>query len=1225
MSGTELRGTSGRALASLAALALGFWELTALPACGDETDDLIALNKKMQDLYDSGKYAQAEPVAQELLQRAERVFKDQPANLATLIENVGMLYTAEGKYSVVEPLYQRALKIRQASFGADHPSVAHSLYSLAHLYREQGNYSAAEPLYQRALSIQEKALGPDNPSLAWTLNDLGWLFVKQGKYAAAEPLLQRALKIWERALGLNHLDVANALDSLASLYREQGKYAQGEPLLQRALMIREKHLGANHPATAQSLNDLALFYGDEGKNSEATALLERAVKISEGRLGSQHPTVATYLNNLGIQRTLLGEYAEAEKLFLRALKIRETSLGTEHRDVASSLLTLGMLYDTMGRYSEVEPLYRRAMRIWEKNLGVGHPLVCSTLNSLAILFYTLGDSAKAEPLYQQALRLREKSLGPDHPAVADSLNNLAVLYQSRGQFSEAAPLFERALKIREKAVGPDHPDVATALNNLGSLYLDQGQFADAEAFFQRALRIQERRLGADHPEAALTLNNLGLLYEREGNHAQAEAFYERALRMQEKSLGVNHPRVAESLNNLALLKKSQGKYSEADALLQRALAIREQSFGPDHVDVAASLNNLGLLYKAEHKYAEAEPLVDRAISIWEHSGASAAIRCRGYMNRAILKWLQNRQSEAVAALREAMRLAEEQRTKFAGAESERAVGFAQFGSAYETMVAWQNALNDLPAAFEAMERSQARALVDQINAAGCDLLSGLPPREAAVLRERDLAARSRVTYLERQLTLLESREGLSADAREQQRAKLQEELKQARDTAEQAYDAIRNASPALRLASGKDFLPASLDKVHGWLATRKALLLRYYSGDNQLYLLAVAPHESARLIVLSVDQEQALAQGVEPGPITPAKLQALLTVSGATVTKLLSDPGTAGQATARLAALWKLLVPEDIRELATGGTFSQLVIVPDGPLALLPFEALVVEERSDPRYLFDVAPPIVYGPSATVIYNLAEREAAPTPTNIKPVLTVGDPAYPAAGGAAQAAASKLGAGTDFSARSRYRRYGGELARLPYSGTEAQWVVDDFSKSGIAVGKLLGAEATEANVRLNVNGREVVHLACHGLTDESYGNLFGALALTPGKDTANPADDGFLTLAEIYDLDLRSCELAILSACETNYGPQQKGEGTWALSRGFLVAGARRVVASNWLVDDEAAASLVSYFCAGVARAEKAGGPIDYAAQLHAAKRWVRQQDKWSSPYYWGTFVLVGPN
>ena len=80
---------------------------------------------------------------------------------------------------------------------------------------------------------------------------------------------------------------------------------------------------------------------------------------------------------------------------------------------------------------------------------------------------------------------------------------------------------------------------------------------------------------------------------------------------------------------------------------------------------------------------------------------------------------------------------------------------------------------------------------------------------------------------------------------------------------------------------------------------------------------------------------------------------------------------------------------------------------------------------------------------------------------------------------------------------------------------------------------------------------------------------------------------------------------------------------WALSRGFLVAGTRRVVASNWLVDDEAAASLVSFFCSRVAQGEKSGD-VDYGQALHDAKRWIRQQEKWRNPFYWGTFVLVGP-
>ena len=97
------------------------------------------------------------------------------------------------------------------------------------------------------------------------------------------------------------------------------------------------------------------------------------------------------------------------------------------------------------------------------------------------------------------------------------------------------------------------------------------------------------------------------------------------------------------------------------------------------------------------------------------------------------------------------------------------------------------------------------------------------------------------------------------------------------------------------------------------------------------------------------------------------------------------------------------------------------------------------------------------------------------------------------------------------------------------------------------------------------------------------------------------------------MNLKGCELAILSACETNYGPQQRGEGVWALSRGFLVAGSRRVVASNWLVDDEAAATLISYFCSGLAQAEQKGQTPDYADALHKAKRLVHREEKWASP------------
>jgi CHAT domain-containing protein len=293
-----------------------------------------------------------------------------------------------------------------------------------------------------------------------------------------------------------------------------------------------------------------------------------------------------------------------------------------------------------------------------------------------------------------------------------------------------------------------------------------------------------------------------------------------------------------------------------------------------------------------------------------------------------------------------------------------------------------------------------------------------------------------------------------------------------------------------------------------------------------------------------------------------------------------------------------------------------------GQLALFPFEVCVVSNEPNPEYLLDVAPPIGYAPSATILMRLSERPAEPATKEIDPVLAVGDPAYAAASPVQQPNRSAPAGGVS----ARYAGLGGTLSRLPYSGREANWVAENYIKQGLKAGVLRDSTATEAAVRKYAPGRRVLHLACHGLIDASYGNFFGSLALAPGpRGQVDPADNGFLTLSEIYALDLRSCELAILSACQTNYGEHQAGEGVWALTRGFLVAGSRRVVASDWLVDDEAAASLVSYYTAILAQQEREGKTPDYAAALRDAKRWIRSQEKWQSPYYWGTFVLVGAN
>jgi CHAT domain-containing protein len=205
-----------------------------------------------------------------------------------------------------------------------------------------------------------------------------------------------------------------------------------------------------------------------------------------------------------------------------------------------------------------------------------------------------------------------------------------------------------------------------------------------------------------------------------------------------------------------------------------------------------------------------------------------------------------------------------------------------------------------------------------------------------------------------------------------------------------------------------------------------------------------------------------------------------------------------------------------------------------------------------------------------------------------------------------------------------QRFFAQLPELPFSSVESQRIRSLFSPAGATVRE--GSAATEAAVKAEIKGKRMVHLAVHGFTDERFGNLFGGLILTPPRSEEEAKqEDGLLTLHEIYHLPLQDCDLAVLSACLTNVGPQQPLEAGVTLASGFLAAGARRVVASHWRVDDEATAAVMESFFSEILQASHQNEPIRYAAALQAARRKVRDRWEWSAPFFWAPFVVVGPS
>jgi CHAT domain-containing protein len=189
-----------------------------------------------------------------------------------------------------------------------------------------------------------------------------------------------------------------------------------------------------------------------------------------------------------------------------------------------------------------------------------------------------------------------------------------------------------------------------------------------------------------------------------------------------------------------------------------------------------------------------------------------------------------------------------------------------------------------------------------------------------------------------------------------------------------------------------------------------------------------------------------------------------------------------------------------------------------------------------------------------------------------------------------------------------------LNRLLYTRNEADAVMA-VTPPGQAM-EFLDFRASRATATSTSLAKfRIVHFATHGILNNKHPELSGlvlSLVNQQGK-----AQDGFLKLQDIYNLKL-PVDLVVLSGCETGLGEEIRGEGLIGLTRGFMYAGASRVVASLWSVSDIATDNLM----AGFYKAMERDG-MTPAAALRAAQLQMWRQKQWSSPYFWAAFQIQG--
>lgn len=540
-------------------------------------------------------------------------------------------------------------------------------------------------------------------------------------------------------------------------------------------------------------------------------------------------------------------------------------------------------------------------------------------------------------------------------------------------------------------------------------------------------------------------------------------------------------------------------------------------------------------------------------------------------------------------------------------------------------------------ALEVSERARARSLLETLAETQANIRQGVDP--ALLERERSLG--QLLKGKQAALTKL-----LNGKHTEEQAAGFKKDIEEILAQYEQVEAQIRQASP--RYAALTQPQPLSAPEIQQQLDAN-TILLEYALGEDHSYLWAVGP-DSLRSFQLPKRSDIETAARRVYELLTARNKQMTSETEAQRQTRLEQAQTQYPQAAAALSKM--LLGP--VGPLIKG---KRLVIVADGALQYIPFSALPEPRKAKPANPKTITVnqasiiPLVVGheiislPSASALAVLRQeikgRQRAPNVLAVlaDPVFGSHDPRVQKAAGskelganrqeqktgatrgpeeaeAASLSASLVEGRLTRSASEAGLDRSGELqfSRLAFSRREAEAIV-------------AAAPADKAMMALDFNASlqtatdpelahyRIVHFATHGLLNSEHPELSGmVLSLV---DQQGRPQDGFLQLQDIYNLNLPA-DLVVLSACETGLGKEIRGEGLVGLTRGFMYAGAGRVIASLWKVDDVATAELMKRLYHDMLT-----DGLRPAAALRQSQVEMWKQQRWESPYYWAAFVIQG--
>jgi CHAT domain-containing protein/tetratricopeptide (TPR) repeat protein len=1079
------------------------------------------------------------------------------------------------------------------------------IWRLAESFRNQNRAEKGiEPL-RSIISLHEKLL--DYPGKRETLRTLAehYRLSKQPKEAIQS--LENAIELHDQRFPTDRVTAGNMQLDLSEIYRQKGDQEKAEATRTKAIQEFRSILSNPHAGKLEVGAALTAFWKLQGLYVELTqyrrALQLTATKAEDWeQLNLIQPRIKFEQGSLEL---MMGLYSQARDRLRASVVELEKSTPISLIEYPRACNHLSLVELATGDPKRGELAANKTVAIYKTYRLPDDTVLVDTQNLLGTCLAQQGEYPKAIDRYREGIGMCEKIGSSAMERKAGLYLNIALLLKTQGDLDEAMKYCQKAIETFHSVPNPDPFSIAALQAALANMHTTRGELKEADTLAQKILDACQK-LEIDRGPLIITARHCQALYHlKQREFSAAEARWEELRKTQEKEQSILLPR---TLNYLALSAELQQRLPEAAKLYEQADAL-------------------------QIKNPRAFP-VTHFITLW------------GWAN--VLEKL-GKSAEARKKLDEAISIAEKARSTVYGDSQQRANFFSQFAPGFEKLVESCLRDRDTTAAFLAAGRSRGRNLFDHLQMAQVDPREGLTGAQAQEWLREEASLLKTIAGLRIQAQLIPP-DGAQTEAAK----KLLAEYDTARNRYAEIYREILNASPIYRSLSEQQLTLESVKQLQEQILSKDKVLLVYHIGSSSSHVFLLSRGDSnpevfelkvskdlankitlpdpstgtevlrnSRGIVLrnkNVEPVPEPEKAPDPGPVTSLTQSVARSLIDHYRLEVVDNNFTPSRgivlrskdksqpiATQRLDLLGEIFLPSELRKRLAELGPKTLIVVPDGPLHKLPLEAMLLRSGSKPRYVVDELPPIVYSPSTSILIRLAQR---PRPsTNDFSLLTISNPAYPQQP-------------TDSKNDQLFTKLG-SLPLLQGSAKEAEMIQRFFSKDKIT--HLEGDTATKKRLVAAIPGKSFIHIAAHGFADDRFGNLFGAIALTPppAREIA-PDNDGFLSLHEIYRLPLQNCELAVLSACVTNVGPQQPLEAGVTLASGFLTSGAHRVVASHWSVDDAATAELMNTFFSEITTAAKKGTSIPYAEALQKARQKVRETSRYRSPYYWAPFVLIGP-